>query len=442
MEPSECQTDADCATLDDDDLCNGSLTCDTSGDDPACVTDPETVVVCGDTDSVCESALCEPTTGECVSLAVVDSTSCADSDPCNGDETCESGVCAAAVLLDCDDDDACNGDETCEAGVTCSDADAPLLCDDDDLCTGVETCDPEVGSVAGTSLECDADDPCTVDGCDSTLGCTVDDNPAGCDSDSDGVLDETDCSPQDPQVYQGADDVCDGIDNDCDGHTDEGLETDVDVFVDDCASDGKVCDAGACVAEACGDGSCDAGKGEDEVSCPVDCVEPSGELGFQDSPCDTEITGEAGSEQTRTLWATITTANVTEGPSGWSFGIAIEGGVFTELTMDGTDAVEFFDQGFEDHQITTGDGNEGAVSGVALSFASAVTLPANTTQTVLRLSLSFTIPDSGTETVTATFQEGLQGTGVPVDTVLTMGALDAWSLTPTLGECVMTVTAE
>jgi hypothetical protein len=59
----------------------------------------------------------------------------------------------------------------------------------------------------------------------------------------------TDCDDADPDSYPGANEVCDGHDNDCDGATDEGLGT-------------TTCGAGACVATV---DNCKDGK-------PVACV--------------------------------------------------------------------------------------------------------------------------------------------------------------------------
>ncbi len=45
------------------------------------------------------------------------------------------------------------------------------------------------------------------------------------DNDGDGRINDADCNDNDPVVYVGASEICDGKDNNCDGHIDEGIET-------------------------------------------------------------------------------------------------------------------------------------------------------------------------------------------------------------------------
>jgi hypothetical protein len=42
------------------------------------------------------------------------------------------------------------------------------------------------------------------------------------DGDGDGTPDAEDCAPEDASVHPGAEEVCDGIDNDCDGEVEVG----------------------------------------------------------------------------------------------------------------------------------------------------------------------------------------------------------------------------
>jgi hypothetical protein len=44
------------------------------------------------------------------------------------------------------------------------------------------------------------------------------------DSDGDGSIDAEDCAPLNKDIYPGAPEVCDGLDNNCDGQVDEGRD--------------------------------------------------------------------------------------------------------------------------------------------------------------------------------------------------------------------------
>ena len=55
------------------------------------------------------------------------------------------------------------------------------------------------------------------------------------DLDGDGFFSDEDCDDNDPQVYPGVDEICDGFDNNCDGQVDEGV---LEVFYEDNDNDG------------------------------------------------------------------------------------------------------------------------------------------------------------------------------------------------------------
>ena len=58
-------------------------------------------------------------------------------------------------------------------------------------------------------------------------------NACDADDDGDGDPDTRDCAPQDPTIGPGVIEVCDGVDNNCNGQTDEGFtNTDGDAFAD------------------------------------------------------------------------------------------------------------------------------------------------------------------------------------------------------------------
>ncbi len=156
-----CQKDADCADQEDGDVCNGTLYCDKSGDEPVCKLNTNTAIVCPqNTGSVCLKKVCHPVTGQCLEQPDHDGDACDDSNPCTGGTHCAAGGCVGEVL-------------SCEDGNGCT----------TDFCHPVEGCQHK-------AKVCDDGNSCTADGCDSQTGvCSVATEPldgAICNADQNG----------------------------------------------------------------------------------------------------------------------------------------------------------------------------------------------------------------------------------------------------------------
>ena len=174
---------------------------------------------------------------------------------------CDQPQGYVADNTDCDDTDAsqypgadeiCNGeDDDCDGAVDEDDAlDVATWYEDfdgdgfgDPLVSDVD-CDQPIGYVAD-STDCDDADPLInpaaeeiCDGVDNDCDALTDELVDG-DGDTFSICDG-DCDDWDPDVNPDAEEVCDGIDNDCDPATDEEVDGDGDGFTtcqDDCDDD-------------------------------------------------------------------------------------------------------------------------------------------------------------------------------------------------------------
>lgn len=152
----------------DGNVCNGGETCQNQ----ICVsgTKPD----CND-GNPCTQDTCDSVLG-CRHVARADGASCSDHNPCNGDETCQSGQCTAGTPLpngvSCSDGNPCNGFEVCQQGSCAAGTPPPngTACPDGDVCNGQESCHNGV-CVSSQGLDCDDHNACTADSCNALLGC-------------------------------------------------------------------------------------------------------------------------------------------------------------------------------------------------------------------------------------------------------------------------------
>ena len=274
-----CLNDSECAALEDGDVCNGTLACDTSGVPYKCVIDLATVVACPGPvgpDEFCLAPSCDSQTGECSLTPTNEGKACDDGDPCTVSEKCAAGECAGGYPLNCNDGNACT-DDLCHPTNGCTHSPNAAGCDDGDDCTVGDVCSGGECQ-AGSNLNCDDDNTCTDDSCKSAIGCVYEANAADC-SDYNPCTTGDHCSAGKCAV-SGSLDCNDG--NPC---TDDSCSPEVgckhNLNVAPC-DDGNACTTG----DKCGNGWC-SGKFtdcNDDNPCTVDsCDEESGCL---HSPAD------------------------------------------------------------------------------------------------------------------------------------------------------------
>jgi len=285
--------DDDDATSDDDDTTPTEIEGDEAGEcDDGVDNDQDGVTDCDD-DGCAAATGCEDADGD---GWVVQDGDCDDLDETvhpGADEGCDG------IDTDCDGvpsdeeiDDDSDGAAECEGD--CDDTDPELNIDDADG-DGVDTCsddcdDEDDTSYPGASEVCDdIDNDCNGtpdDGlafdtyypdADSDLhGDASDAGEYTCDPQAGWVADNSDCDDSDDTVYAGAAELCDAIDNDCDGSADAAeVDGDLDGFMiceDDCDDDDSAIYPGA--TEDCNgvDDDCDGTVPADEDDADADGV--------------------------------------------------------------------------------------------------------------------------------------------------------------------------
>ncbi len=160
-----CTSDLQCASLQDNNLCNGTAHCAASKLGKVCQLDLKTVVVCTPADDpACGTNQCNPTSGKCELLKKQKGVPCVSNDKCLASTVCsDSGTCEGSKK-DCDDSEPCT-DDSCDPKVGCKNAakaDASV-CDDNNVCTAGEACKDGICSStpAQNKCACASDSECT-----------------------------------------------------------------------------------------------------------------------------------------------------------------------------------------------------------------------------------------------------------------------------------------
>ena len=194
----------------------------------------------------------------------------AEAESCDGkDNDCDEKTDEDQVTEGCTVENThgtCTGVRACVNGAFACDAKTPAL----DVCNGQDDdCDATIDQGFPDSdqdgvkdcLESDSDDdgvPNAEDNCPTVKNAdqaNFDKDAQGdaCDQDDDNDLspDPDDCAPTNPAVYEGANESCNGKDDDCDAETDEGfVDTDGDGKAD-CLEDDKDADGVPDAADSC-----------------------------------------------------------------------------------------------------------------------------------------------------------------------------------------------
>ena len=178
----DCLADADCAELEDDNVCNGTLFCDTSQVPYSCAVAEDSLVICPepqDGGSICVQVGCNPDSGECTQVPAHEGFACDDSDPCTVGDVCGNGECLPGVAALCNDVNPCTTD-ICMPGEGCVHMDSNGACSDGNVCTTDDACE-DGECTGGPLLDCQDANPCTSDFCDPDLGCIHEPGAGDCD---------------------------------------------------------------------------------------------------------------------------------------------------------------------------------------------------------------------------------------------------------------------
>ncbi|MBI5609503.1 MAG: hypothetical protein HY902_11545, partial [Deltaproteobacteria bacterium] len=189
----------------------------------------------------CTTDSCDPAAG-CKHANNTDPCD-ADGNACTKNDVCASGSCTPGTAQKCDDNEPCTQDSCNPTDGKCIYKPIATTCSDNNICTVGDTCGTDATSqvytcLPGKAVSCDDNNPCTINTCDKDKGCqypvdqtatvTCYSGPNGtsgkglCKSgkktcDASGNLSQ--CTGE---VVPASKELCNSVDDTCEGVTDEG----------------------------------------------------------------------------------------------------------------------------------------------------------------------------------------------------------------------------
>jgi len=173
------------------------------------------------------AGLCDPAKGTCQGAARPERTVCNDENPCTTGDACHEGECSGTPVS-CAAPDACHETGACNPATgECSWPPRPngSACTDGDACTGQDSCQGGT-CTPGPAMDCGDGNGCTTDSCDGAGRCVHEPRTGGTMICGTGA-----CLRSAPECAEGTEntcipgqpfpETCNGVDDDCDGLTDE-----------------------------------------------------------------------------------------------------------------------------------------------------------------------------------------------------------------------------
>jgi RHS repeat-associated protein len=231
---------------------------------------------------------------------------CNDHDGCSDDDRCDAtGVCHGTPV-EVNDSNPCTDDQCSstsdETSVVTHAVHSGEACTDGNLCTATDTC-TAAGQCTGAAIDIDDHNVCTTDACDPSTGqITHLTLPPGSPCDDGNACTAGDACNADATCVSGVsqpDTDCNGFDDDCDGHVDEGyVAATTSCGISPCVGYGQLLCIGATQVNTCVsncEGSCVDGIDDDNdgaIDCEdLDCFasRTDGNCNQADDDCDGNI---------------------------------------------------------------------------------------------------------------------------------------------------------